>query len=70
MFLYTQHQKDQCLEGFTSLDKHTETKSLILKSRSYSETGMQASKSTFQYTTGLWVHRFISGFYFFFYFSD
>lgn len=47
MFLYTQHQKDQCLEGFTSLDKHTETKSLILKSRSYSETGMQDSKSTF-----------------------
>lgn len=47
MFLYTQHQKVQYLEGFTSLDKCMETKSLIIKSSSYSETGTQASKSTF-----------------------
>lgn len=40
-------RKDQCLEDFTSLDKFMETKSLIIKSSSYSETGTQASISTF-----------------------
>lgn len=65
MFLYTQHQKDQYLVGFASLDKCMESKSRLIKSNSYSEAGTQASKSAFQYATGLWVF-----FTFFFYFED